>query len=280
MAMENGEITTPEEFIEAIAIIAEMAPSLADDPALRDDLAELQPYIESYREWKRRRFSQQEALEEDDKMAEGFEKLVADIKLRRQRYDEWREKDYKRRWTRREIIVEGTLEQFEVFVKHLMSRSWSDPHAPVMLGGPHRLEGLPWVEWSFYKRGDDEGGAIMALELPHMRMRIVIQRFGFPDPDLFEQTADELEEEMKRWGFKAVQPTFSEDEATTKRGPTIKIQERAKVCKELKDAHPEWTQEKLAMVAGDRLGEILSAESVRNVYRTMGWKWKRGERTR
>lgn len=70
------------------------------------------------------------------------------------------------------------------------------------------------------------------------------------------------------------------EEAGNKYGPTIKIQERARVCKELKDAHPEWTQEKLAMEAGDRLGEILSAESVRNVYRAMGWKWKRGERTR
>jgi hypothetical protein len=81
-------------------------------------------------------------------------------------------------------------------------------------------------------------------------------------------------------GAVAEQLTPAEDEAGKKRGPTIKIQERARVCKELKDAHPEWTQEKLAMEAGDRLGEILSAESVRNVYRTMGWKWKRGERTR
>ena len=163
--MESDKISTPDEFIEAIAIIAEMTPSLADDPTLRDDLAELQPWIESYREWKRRRFSQQEALDKEGKMATGFEKLVADIKrigpeavigklspeslellehggikddienhpaylaylLERQWHYEWLEEDHERRWTRREIIIEGTLGQVEVFVKHLMSKWWSDP---------------------------------------------------------------------------------------------------------------------------------------------------------
>lgn len=37
--MESGKISTPDEFMKAIAIIAEMPPSLPDDRALRDDLS-------------------------------------------------------------------------------------------------------------------------------------------------------------------------------------------------------------------------------------------------
>ena len=110
---------------------------------------------------------------------------------------------------------------------------------------------------------------------------------AFFEPTLSEQEVEEIFEafitHLRNEGYevqKPERPVSRDDVAGEKRGPTIKIQERARACRELKDAHPEWTQEKLAMEAGDRLGEILSEESVRNVYRTMGWKWKRGERTR
>jgi len=77
--MENSTIFTLHEFMKTIAIIAEIAPYLEDDPSLRDGLSKLQPYIESYRRWKKRKFKKQEAVDKGDKMAEGSKGLVADI---------------------------------------------------------------------------------------------------------------------------------------------------------------------------------------------------------
>jgi hypothetical protein len=59
------------------------------------------------------------------------------------------------------------------------------------------------------------------------------------------------------------------------RGPTIRIQRRAECFKALKEKHPEWSQ---AKVGG--CGEEVTADSVRNAYRAMGWKWQRGDRVR
>lgn len=55
-------------------------------------------------------------------------------------------------------------------------------------------------------------------------------------------------EQIKKVGLPAevTQPSYTKDELRQKPGPTVKTQERARVCKELKDAHPEWTQEELA----------------------------------
>ncbi len=65
-----------------------------------------------------------------------------------------------------------------------------------------------------------------------------------------------------------------------RRGPTVRTQIRGQVFKELKDKHPEWTQEKVAMEAQDILHESVTADTVRNTYRAMGLKWKRGNRVR
>jgi len=53
-------------------------------------------------------------------------------------------------------------------------------------------------------------------------------------------------ERLEFYPERAPQPTPTEDEAGKKRGPTARTQIRAEVSKRLKDAHPEWTQEKLA----------------------------------
>lgn len=66
----------------------------------------------------------------------------------------------------------------------------------------------------------------------------------------------------------------------SKRGPTIKTQMRAEEFKRLKDMHPEWTQEKVAMEAGAALEESLTANSVKNAYKAMSWIWNRGDRIR
>ena len=65
-----------------------------------------------------------------------------------------------------------------------------------------------------------------------------------------------------------------------RRGPTVRTQARAEVFKKLKDAHPEWSQAKVAMEAERELNEDVTVDTVRNAYRAMGWKWERGDRIR
>ena len=62
--------------------------------------------------------------------------------------------------------------------------------------------------------------------------------------------------------------------------PTEKTRIRATVFKRLKDAHPNWNRERVAMEATKELGEFVTSETVRNAYRAMGWKWKRADRVR
>jgi hypothetical protein len=81
-------------------------------------------------------------------------------------------------------------------------------------------------------------------------------------------------------GAVAEQLTPAEDKVGKKHGPTVKTQIRAKVFKQLKDEHPEWSQTKVAIEACDKLGEYVTADTVRNAYRAMGWEWKRADRIR
>jgi hypothetical protein len=64
-----------------------------------------------------------------------------------------------------------------------------------------------------------------------------------------------------------------------KHGPTVKTRERARVFKRLKDAHPEWGYDRVAMEALEELGHVTGG-TVRNAYRAMGWKWERADRVR
>jgi hypothetical protein len=79
------------------------------------------------------------------------------------------------------------------------------------------------------------------------------------------------------------------DGRSNRRTPTVKMQERAEVCKRIKDTHPEWSYDRVAMEAGEELGELLTGESVRNAYRAMReadpehveeWTWERSDRVR
>ena len=63
-------------------------------------------------------------------------------------------------------------------------------------------------------------------------------------------------------------------------GPTLRTQIRGEVFKKLKDQHPEWSQAKVAMEAYEELGEEVTADTVRNTYRALGWKWERADRIR
>lgn len=83
---------------------------------------------------------------------------------------------------------------------------------------------------------------------------------------------------------------ITEDGGKKQRGPTITTQERAMVFRRLKEEHPEWTQERVAMKACEELKvENLTGDSVRNAYRLMRraypdqadeWTWERADRIR
>ena len=63
-------------------------------------------------------------------------------------------------------------------------------------------------------------------------------------------------------------------------GPNFRTKLRADVFRKLKTAHPTWSQAKVAQEAIGELGEDVTQDTVRNTYRLMGWKWKRGDRIR
>jgi hypothetical protein len=73
-----------------------------------------------------------------------------------------------------------------------------------------------------------------------------------------------------------VSPTFDNHP----RGPTLKILERAKTIKEIKDRHLTWSQPRVAMEASKVLGEYISIDTVRYCYRVMELKWERADRVR
>lgn len=69
-------------------------------------------------------------------------------------------------------------------------------------------------------------------------------------------------------------------DAPNRRGPTEKIRIRAEVFRRIKDENPDWNTDRVAMEASAELSETLTAESVRNAYRAMKWKWQRADRVR
>lgn len=71
------------------------------------------------------------------------------------------------------------------------------------------------------------------------------------------------------------------DTQKKKGGPSKVTQERAKIFRSIKEKYPELTQEAVANRANEQDEHAFyNAETVRNVYGEMGWKWERGARTR
>ncbi len=70
------------------------------------------------------------------------------------------------------------------------------------------------------------------------------------------------------------------------------FEQRAREFSRIKEKHPEYNQERVAMAYNDWLSEksemgeyfepdtIAKADTVANTYRKKGWKWVRGDRTR
>ena len=94
-----------------------------------------------------------------------------------------------------------------------------------------------------------------------------------------------LSEIYDRLIYQGLPPIETNNEVTPtaqyqKLGPTLNTLERAKTIKEIKDSHLTWSYGIVAMEATKVLGEYIDAETVRNAYRAMGWKWERGDRAR
>jgi len=85
--------------------------------------------------------------------------------------------------------------------------------------------------------------------------------------DYFQELLAEI---AKRWPYEK-----------QKCGPTDNTQKRAQVFKQLKDKYPQWGYDTVALKARDELEDPnITGESVRYVYRVMGWKWERADRVR
>ncbi len=75
--------------------------------------------------------------------------------------------------------------------------------------------------------------------------------------------------------------TFYKDlKAQGHKNLTVQTETRYQGFKEFKDKHPEWTQAKVAMEYQKKTRDYVSGDTVRNVYRAKGKKFKRGGRIR
>jgi hypothetical protein len=67
---------------------------------------------------------------------------------------------------------------------------------------------------------------------------------------------------------------------TRERGPSPKTEVRGEVFRRLKKEHPQWSYDVLAIRASRELEETVTGDTVKNVYRAMGWTWERADRVR
>jgi len=158
-----------------------------------------------------------------------------------------------------------TLEAFRTFIEEF-NAGWMDKNSPLDLtpheGFVHRTR----ISWhvrrkcgaTHYRGGF---GSIAAYHQECEGIRVKFDQYRFPDPDLFWEVMGEVIAKMRQRGFRpesdepqvdsgagAEQATAAEDETGKSCGPTARTQIRAEVSKRLKAAHPERTEEKLAML--------------------------------
>lgn len=142
------------------------------------------------------------------------------------------------------------------------------------------------------------------VPLTTQRAEVTAQRWGLPDflgaarapltveiDEYFQRVLSAIGERWpeaerpmlhgRRIEAEPTEPTAGKRE----RGPTARTIDRAAYFKKLKDQHPEWSQARVAIEASrpveeGGLGEVVTADSVRNAYRSMGLKWERADRIR
>ncbi len=74
--------------------------------------------------------------------------------------------------------------------------------------------------------------------------------------------------------------SLSDSDFTHRPSPTQNTKTRAEAIKRIKDAHLNWNTDRVATEASRELHEVVTAETVRNAYRAMGWTWPRADRVR
>jgi hypothetical protein len=94
-----------------------------------------------------------------------------------------------------------------------------------------------------------------------------------------------LQSVRERWPEAKAIPLGEPLTARRGRGPTANTQNRAQHFRRLKHENPNWSYARIAIEASrpveeGGLGETVTADTVRNAYRAMGWKWERADRVR
>lgn len=87
-------------------------------------------------------------------------------------------------------------------------------------------------------------------------------------------------EKTATYPIPAMLGSIAPKEAGGKRGVRDSTRKRAETFKAIKDANPRSSYVEVAMRASKESDEEITAENVRNAYRTMGWEWDRADRIR
>jgi hypothetical protein len=183
-----------------------------------------------------------------------------------------------------EINNSGWGEAFLSEFYNMVHEKWG---VRLIIPGLEGLEEMPLTA-ARAKLDDDYGISEISRKYPQLFTRgnddgndIVRENNSLPVPE-------EISIKIERW-YKGLEeglpPIDKINEAPQSaqdhpRGPTLNTIERAKVIKEIKDRHLNWPQFKVADEASTVLGVIINADTVRNCYRAMGWKWERADRVR
>ncbi len=126
-----------------------------------------------------------------------------------------------------------------------------------------------------------DGSPRIALSIAEF-VRSLVARF----PDTFALLENSIQLPAEKQVQLPAQPATpaSVPQATVvvrrQRGTTRRTQDRALSFRKLKDEHPTWSLAKVAMEAGRIDGCDYTEDTVRNAYRSMGWKWERSDRVR
>lgn len=104
----------------------------------------------------------------------------------------------------------------------------------------------------------------------HEKKIVIIDKSKFTEIEIIEKIKTDL------IGFLLKEDDLQEKDVD----PNLRTRLRFEVFFKLKEENPNWTQEKMALESRKLLDEDITAETVRNTYRLMGEKWKRGDRTR
>ncbi len=172
-------------------------------------------------------------------------------------------------------LVVWVLTTFQPDVSVLGAYFWLEkrgPHGGPWYSVPHgEIEAMAWVLGSVERQ---QPAARAAVERrPGGKSWVAVDVMDARWPEV-QPWWNEVTGGLARQGWMTLR---SQQE---RRAPTRKVRDRAAVFKRLKDRHPEWGYDTVAMKATDELQEHITVDTVRYVYAQMGWTWERADRVR